>query len=204
MTIRVLATGFGPFPKVPVNPTELLMADLAADPPDLGPDATFATEVLPTEYHGLGERIAALGRAHAPNVAVHFGVSARDVAIRLERVARNRVATDRVDAAGALPPARAIAPGLRGRRTRLPLDAITAALRAEGLPVRLSDDAGAYLCNALFFRALVGLDPPYAATTTGFVHVPPHGEHLSRSELTRAARVILACAVTAERARRAR
>lgn len=203
MRLVVLATGFGPFPKVPVNPTETLMADLAANPPDLGPDVDFRTEVLPTEYAGLGDRVAALGRKHAPHVAVHFGVSAKDKAIRLERLARNVVNTGRVDAAGALPVSGVLLSGARARRTRLPIGAIFTALQQAGIPVFLSDDAGGYLCNALFFHAVAGLSPPYAPKTTGFVHVPPTGENLTRTELTRAAGIVLACAVKAERARRA-
>ena len=49
MMISVVATGFGPFPGAPVNPTEALMRQLAIDAPLLGEDVAFQSFVLPTE-----------------------------------------------------------------------------------------------------------------------------------------------------------
>jgi pyroglutamyl-peptidase len=52
--------------------------------------------------------------------------------------------------------------------SRLPLAATFAAVEAAGIPVEISDDAGLYVCNALFFYTLHFLPN----RTVGFIHVP--------------------------------
>lgn len=197
--IRVLATGFGPFPGAPVNPTETLMARLAARPPALGPEVTVTTAVIPTVYGSLADELARLGALHRPHVAVHFGLAASATGFRLERLARNRQNVMRVDAAGGLPTAVEIAPGGADLPTRLPLDPIAEALHAAGLPVQWSDDCGDYLCNTTFYHAVGGLVDGYAPAVTGFIHVPLPGEALSEDGLERGARIILALASVAAR-----
>ena len=49
-----------------------------------------------------------------------------------------------------------------------PCDAMLAAIRAQALPARLSQDAGDYLCNFTFYRVLQTADP----VPVGFLHVP--------------------------------
>lgn len=56
----------------------------------------------------------------------------------------------------------------------LPLAEIERRLRQVGIPVRLSDDAGTYLCNAAFYTLLhdPGMEDA-KSIPRGFVHVPP-------------------------------
>lgn len=51
--------------------------------------------------------------------------------------------------------------------SRLDVDALVAAVRQAGLPAESSEDAGRFVCNAVFRAALTGFDGP-----AGFVHVP--------------------------------
>ena len=59
---------------------------------------------------------------------------------------------------------------LQGYFTSLPVKAMAAAVRAQGLPCRLSCTAGTYVCNDVFYRLL----HRYRDTgkRVGFVHVP--------------------------------
>ena len=55
--------------------------------------------------------------------------------------------------------------------TRLPIDDISAALKAAGIPVNPSDNAGDYLCNLTFYR-LIERAERGGPQIVGFVHVP--------------------------------
>jgi len=198
--IRVLATGFGPFPGVPENPTDALMARLVAAPPDLGADVAVTPYVFPTTYHGLEERLDRLGRTHAPDVAVHFGVASTATGFRIETLARNCRALDRVDASGAVPPDAAIASGETDRFSTLPVPAIVAALERAGIPVERSDDCGTYLCNALFFATAARLVPAFRPAIAGFVHVGQPDTRFTMDVLERGARLAIAESVAAWRA----
>ncbi len=170
--MKVLVTGFGPFPGAPDNPTDWLVSQLAADPPGGEGIAAFHADVLDVEYDLVGPRLSQLGSSFAPDIAIHFGLAAEASGFRLERVARNSHAGARPDNAGRLPPALRICEGPDTLPSTLPLSAIAAGLATAGLPVEWSDDAGGYLCNAVFvlsrFHACEGLRP----TMSGFVHVP--------------------------------
>lgn len=201
--MRVLATGFGPFPGAPVNPSEALIRRLAAAPPRLGEGVIFHTHVFPTEYAQLATELDRLGRAVRPDLAVHFGLAASAQGFRLEARAQNKVAADRVDAAGERPSAAGLAPTGGDHLSNLPLNAIEAALRQAQLPVQLSQDCGDYLCNALFYHSRGGLLEAFRPAMSGFIHVPLPGLLLSEDELEAGARLILAEAAMALRHARA-
>ncbi len=169
---RILVTGFTPFPGAPVNPTAHLIRSLRRRPQWLERLGEILLEVLPVDYAAVPGRLEALGRDFRPDIAVHFGLSARAAGFTLERLARNANATGRVDNAGALPAA-SIFEDEADLPSTLPLEAIAARLVARGLPVAWSDDAGGYLCNYTFHLACSPRFASYAPPMAGFVHVPP-------------------------------
>jgi len=189
--MRVLVTGFSAFPGVPDNPTERLVAALAADrwqPP--GAERAQML-VLKTEYRAAAAALDAALAALDPDVVVSFGVHAAADALRVECVARNRISQARPDDAGAIPPA-AIddgPPALAGTFAAVP---VCEAVRALGVPVRLSHDAGTYLCNYAYYRALRWNAGRGAAV--GFVHVPP-ADVVAPAALRAAAQAAVAAAV---------
>jgi pyroglutamyl-peptidase len=199
--IRLLVTGFGPFPHAPVNPTEALMHGLARTPQGFGEDVALTTAVIPTVYASLPEELAWMAATARPDIAVHFGLAARATGFRLEARARNHRNIRRIDAAGGLPSSDEIAPGETDRFSTLPLDAIETALRQAGLPVQRSEDCGDYLCNATFFHAMAHLVPDLRPPIAGFVHVPMPGPDakLTEGTLEAGARLILAESVAAYR-----
>lgn len=149
---RILVTGFGPFPGVPVNPTTQLVEAIAAEGlPGI------ATRLLPTTWQVCADVAAA---AAAFDGVVMFGVAAPARRIRYERVSLP-AAGRHPDATGELP--RAIP---RYGTSRLPVAHLATAARAAGFPVVLSHSAGTYICNASYGAALA------ANPRTLFVHVP--------------------------------
>jgi pyroglutamyl-peptidase len=168
---RILITGFSVFPGAPVNPTEKLIAALRDDPAAL--PGNIRLETLPVEYAAVPGLLDTFGREFAPDIAIHFGLSASATGFTLERLARNGIAASRADNSGAQPGSACIVDGAGDFPSTLPLDAIAADLNDAGLPVAWSDDAGGYLCNYLFYLSRSPDFAGFAPAMSGFVHVPP-------------------------------
>jgi pyroglutamyl-peptidase len=170
---RILITGFGPFPGAPVNPTETLIEALRADPSLLEGNGDIRTEILAVEYDTVPGRLTAFGAEFAPDIAIHFGLSAQAEGFTLERLARNEIARDRPDNAGGQPGEACIVEGARAQPSTLPLEAIASALDRAGLPHSWSDDAGGYLCNYIFYLSRSPHFADFSPEISGFIHVPP-------------------------------
>lgn len=170
----LLVTGFGAFPGVADNPSAKLVARLRERPPESGA-ARLAFAVLPVTWRMLGEDLPDLHARHRPAAVVHFGVAARRRMISIETRARNAGTLAQVDADGArradglLDPA-----GPATRACTLAPHALRDAVAAAGVPVRLSRDAGDYLCNATYWMSLA------AGLLAVFVHLPPARESAGR------------------------
>lgn len=173
--VTILATGFSVFPGAPENPTAWAIGELERS--GWRPEgARLLTHTFDVRFD-LWERQAQPLIAKAkPDAFVAFGLSAKATGVTLESTARNSVAVDRPDFAGACASASCVideAPAVHP--TRLPLAAISGALRSANMPLAHSDDAGDYLCNLLFYR-LMHVGPRVA----GFVHVPYLDTQLAR------------------------
>lgn len=180
--MRVWVTGFGPFPGAPVNPTQWLVEQLGELAPAVVGASELNCDVLPSEFSRAFAIVEDRHRSLAPDIAVHFGLHAEAAKIQLERQAANVIGADQVDAAGAVPESRQIdSDGPPTRECAWPA-AIEDALDAEGLASEYSDDAGDYVCNAVYYRSLTcATERPGA--WCGFVHVP----HSERSDESQAA-----------------
>jgi pyroglutamyl-peptidase len=172
---RVLVTGFEPFGGSPVNPSQEIAEALGG-------------VVLPVSYKRAGGVLREAVRDADPAVVVCFGQAGRDV-VSVERFAHNLDDGESVDNDGAVSSA-VIAPhGPVAYASTLPVEEIVAALRAEGIPVKASRDAGGFLCNRVFYLLMRILEQKRPETTGGFVHVP---EGMSGEEAVRAAELVLA------------
>lgn len=170
---RILITGFSIFPGAPVNPTEHLVRALAEAPGGLAGLGQLRFEVLPVEYGCVPGLLDRFGTEFAPDIAIHFGLSAKATGFTLERLARNGIAQGRADNSGAQPKAASIVDGAGDLQSTLPLAEIATALDKAGLPVDWSDDAGGYLCNYIFYLSRSPAHPTFAPSMSGFIHVPP-------------------------------
>ena len=61
-----------------------------------------------------------------------------------------------------------------GRFSTLPIKAMVAALAADGVPAAVSQTAGTYVCNDVFYalQHLLATEPALEGIRGGFVHVP--------------------------------
>ncbi|MDB5559720.1 MAG: peptidase pyroglutamyl peptidase [Enterovirga sp.] len=165
MPRRLLVTGFGPFPSMPRNPSAAAARAVAASPRwrRLGVDAKPA--IITTAYSALVSELDPLLQER-PDAVLMIGVAGRSNRVRVEWRGTSRRSTLFPDVAGE----RAETPSpVRGRpalSTTVPAGKMLRVLRRHRLPSRLSRDAGRYLCNASYHRAL-GTGLPVL-----FIHIP--------------------------------
>lgn len=200
--VRVLLTGFGPFPGAPVNPSAWLAETL---PSRLSEgDEEVDAHILPTEWEAVAALTEQVRETLQPHVTVHFGLSHRAKGFRIERSADNR-ASLRADASGALPRSPVILPQGPGRLyTTFPATALAAHLSQRGISAAPSRSAGSYLCNFLYYLSLDWAARQNGGVSVLFVHMPPfaaHGGSLSEAELLDGAEAILRFAVADAKAK---
>lgn len=190
--LRVLLTGFGPFPGTPENSSAWLADSLGARTSEHV--CQLHTQVLPTEWDAVARIAPRLLDALKPAIALHFGVSPRTSSFRIERFAHNEVSA-RSDAAGAVPDRSTIvAGGVSRLATRLPASELAQHLRDRGVRASPSGCAGRYLCNFLYYLSLDWAERQETPCLAAFVHMPPlpaDGGPFSEAELLRAAERIL-------------
>lgn len=180
---KLLIVGFGAFPRVPINPSGLLARRVAASPRlKLLLGARPDCRVLRTAYSAIRSELEP-ALAEAPEAVVMIGVAMRTRRIRVESGARNRANLLFPDADGWLPPRLGLDRTGPAQRTSRHARAALIALRRRGVDAGPSRDAGAYLCNATYYRALAEGRP------TLFLHIPrlpdpgwPRRHRVSRRE----------------------
>ncbi len=164
----ILLTGFEPFDGEPVNPSWLIAH--ALDGETIG-GATVTALRLPTEFGRSLRVLRAALRRHDPALVVALGQAGGRAALSVERIAINVDDARIPDNAGARP---IDAPVVRGGPaayfTSLPVKAIVAALRARGVPAEVSQTAGTFVCNHVFYGLQHALRR--RRVRSGFVHVP--------------------------------
>jgi pyroglutamyl-peptidase len=165
----ILVSGFEPYGPYKVNPSAELAATL--DGRAVGP-ATVRSLVLPVHRDEAAARLAP-ALDEAPLAVVLLGLAAGRARLALERVALNVLDYPIPDAEGVElhgPPC--VPGGPPAYWSRLPLEAILAALTAEGVPAYISNTAGTYLCNQTMYWMLHALAERGASTPAGLIHVP--------------------------------
>lgn len=200
---RILLTGFEPFGGDPVNPSALVC------------QALHGQHVAHAEVHAValpcvfGQALRALEDAltsTSPVLVLALGLAAGRGEISVERVALNIDDARIPDNAGAQPVDEpVIQGGPAAWFSTLPVKAIVAALREAGLPAGVSQTAGTFVCNHVFY----GLQHRLAGTgvRSGFIHVPlldtqaaahPGLPTLGLQSLVRGVRIALEVALTHE------
>ena len=166
----ILLTGFEPFGGESTNPSWSAAREAAARLRAEGLDAR-AVE-LPCVF---GEAIRVLDAAldhYGPDLVVCAGQAGGRPRISLERIAINCDDARIPDNAGNSPVDQTVViGGPAAYFSTLPVKAALAALLAAGIPAEVSQTAGTYVCNHLFYGLMHALRHR-PGTRGGFVHVP--------------------------------
>ncbi len=167
----VLITGFGPFPGAPFNPSAVLARALALRRRPAFANIDRTVHVFATSYAAVDRELPKL-LAQKPDIVLMFGVAGRRRTLCVETRARNALSMVFPDASRQRPLygiiKKGAPPALAGNA---PFARLVAAAKTRLAASRQSRDAGSYLCNYLFWRALERTrgGKPLAQ----FVHIPP-------------------------------
>jgi pyroglutamyl-peptidase len=165
--MKALVTGFEPFGGDRVNPSFEALERL---PTRLGP-LDVATHALPVLFERALPALRQAIASAAPDIVLCVGLAGGRPALSLERVAINVDDARIPDNGGDQPIDRAVvAGGPAAYFATLPIKAAVAALRDAGLPAAVSNSAGTFLCNHVFYGLMH--EAAGAGFRGGFLHVP--------------------------------
>jgi len=168
----ILLTGFNRFGGLEVNSSELIVEAIATRALESG-RTDLVSEVLPTEYRRAGDRMRYLIQEYQPKVILALGVATGAPFLRLERVALNLNDAEMPDNAGEVISGQLIeAKGPAAYWSSLPLTAMLEALDGLDVPVVVSNHAGTFLCNHVFYIARHQVEQLGIQSRCGFIHVP--------------------------------
>jgi pyroglutamyl-peptidase len=176
---RVLITGFEPFGGSTVNPSEEIARNLHGR--EIAGHEVIAA-LLPCVFGTAIVELHRHVRAVKPSLVICLGQAGGRTAITPERVAINVDDARIPDNAGTQPVDRPVVRGGPAAYfSTLPVKAIVAGLRAEGVPAEVSQTAGTFLCNHVFYGLMHALRFR-RGVRGGFIHVPYLPEQALRGE----------------------
>ena len=169
----VLLTGFDPFGGESLNPSWLAAEALHGE--TIAGRRIVAVQ-LPTSFARSPRTLRAAIRRHAPELIVCVGQAGGRAQISLERVAINVDDARIADNDGAQP---VDTPIVRGGPaayfSTLPIKTMFAALREADVPAEISQTAGTFVCNRVFYALMHALAEDghlRGGVRGGFVHIP--------------------------------
>lgn len=167
--MKALVTGFEPFGGDRINPS---FEALQLLPSRLG-TIEISTQALPVVF---GAALPALREAVAtirPDIVLGVGLAGGRMELSLERVAINVDDARIPDNNSNQPIDRpVVADGPAAYFATLPIKAAVVALREAGLPAAVSNSAGTFLCNHVFYGLMHEAAKSGNRFRSGFLHVP--------------------------------
>jgi pyroglutamyl-peptidase len=170
--LRILVTGFGPFPGAPYNPTQPLVARLLRLRRPAFTEVEFSGHIFPVTYKAVDRELPLALEEHRPHALLMFGLASRTAHVRVETRARNAVTMLWPDAAQTRSRKGSIAGGADAKMFGPHTAKLLRAAVGTGLDARASRDAGSYLCNYLSWRAIEAVDADSGPRLAAFVHIP--------------------------------
>jgi len=174
---RVLVAGFEPFENDPVNPAwEIARALDGWRCEGTVVQALQLPCVFGRSIHVLDDAMAGIAESDRPlPLVLCIGAAGGRTEISLERAALNVDDARIPDNAGHQPIDTEVVPGAPAAYfSTLPIKAMVRDMRAAGLPAAVSNSAGTFVCNHIFYALMhrLATRPALAHTRGGFVHVP--------------------------------
>lgn len=179
--MKILLTGFEPFGDLKVNPSQAILERIT-DGHTLCNLHEINTVILPVRFDSAGARIKKTIQEFKPDAILSLGLSEGSNSITLERKAMNLKQDVDVRNTKNINGPKLI---LLGRpisyKSTLPLERIFRSLKDRNIPVTMSDDAGKYICNYVFYLACHQIKLLKNVGKAGFIHVPLMSEQMLES-----------------------
>lgn len=156
--MRILVTAFEPFGGSDTNISQRVLDAIQAD---------VAKLLLPVSFRRAPEVLNEAIEQFQPDVIISMGQAAEGDKIRLERLAINMMDSAKGDNDGYIPDEEIIcSEAPLALKTALPVKPLCADCINAGLPTIVSNSAGLYVCNRIYFEAL------RHSPNSLFVHIP--------------------------------
>ena len=198
---KVLLTGFDAFGGDAINPSWLVAQ--ALDGETITGHRVIAAQ-LPTEFAASRKLLAALLRKHQPVLVICLGLAGGRACLSLERIAINLQDARIADNAGAQPiDTPVVQRGPAAYFSSLPIKAMLAAIQQQGVLAEISQTAGTFVCNHVFYALMSELHTHRKklpqAPRGGFIHVPylpdQGAPNMALDVMVRGLRAACACAL---------
>ena len=167
--MKILVTGFDPFGSDKINPAIEAVKKL----PDTIKGAKIIKLEIPTVFNKSAQVVHQAIVKEQPDYVLNVGQAGGRSALTPERVAIN-INDGRIpDNDGYQPLDEPIQPdGDIAYFTQLPIKAMAKAIRAAGLPAIVSNTAGTYVCNHIFYQVQYMRTKEFPKLKAGFIHIP--------------------------------
>jgi pyroglutamyl-peptidase len=167
----ILLTGFEPFGGESINPS--WEAVRALEGKTMIDGSVIAVARLPCTFVLSLDVLEQLIRMHKPRIVVCVGQAGGRAELSIERVAINVDDARIPDNAGAQPiDVQIRTDGPAAYFSTLPIKAIVAALNEKGIPAAVSQTAGTFVCNHVFYGLMQLVAQAPKIKRAGFVHIP--------------------------------
>lgn len=167
-TVRILVTGFEPFGGQRVNPSWEVARALHGT---FIHGAAVTAVQLPCVFAKASQALNVALQALQPHIVLALGQAEGRSDLSVERVAINVMDARIADNAGDQPIDEPVVAGAAAAYfSTLPIKALVVGLKAAGFPASVSQTAGTYVCNQVFYalqHALAG-----RGALSGFMHLP--------------------------------
>ncbi len=200
--MKILISGFQAFAGDDVNPTQGLIEKILKGESKFPSHLVVRGVVLPVLYSQAFAQLKACAQEFDPNVIVALGqANGRSADIEIERVAINCQASEIADNSGEVRDQAVDPLGPPAYFSTLPIDRLLNSLKSCGVRASISNSAGTYVCNSLFYQLQ---DWTLRSTRkSGFIHVPllpeqalrrgPAVPSMELAEMTRALGEVITC-----------
>ena len=181
--MKILISGFEPFGKMTINPTEELLKEAEKFAFE---DVEITTILLPVNYDECAEKLIAKMDEIQPDIVISCGLAAGRTSITPERIGINVKDTGSGDL---YPDNRGNVPvdemidddGPDGLFSTLPIRQIEKNLKAEHIPAAISNTAGTFICNNTLYAVLNHIRKNNLSIKAGFIHFPASTEMSARN-----------------------
>lgn len=181
--MKILISGFEPFGKMSINPTEELLKEAVSFEIE---NVEISGILLPVNYDECADELIAKIEEVNPDVVISCGLAAGRTAITPERIGINIKDTGSGDS---YPDNRGIIPtdemidkdGPDGLFSTLPNRLIEENLKAQYIPAAISNSAGTFICNNTLYAVLNYIRKNNLPIKAGFIHFPASTEMSARN-----------------------
>jgi pyroglutamyl-peptidase len=175
----ILITGFEPFGGESVNPALEAIKNLSSWKAE---DYHIAVKEIPTVFNSALDQLYQAIEEIKPDIVICVGQAGGRSDITVERVAINIDDARIADNAGNQPIDKSVVEGGPvGYWSTLPIKAMVKVMNDQGIPASVSQTAGTFVCNHVFYGLMHHLSNAGHSGKGGFIHIPFLPEQVVRN-----------------------